>query len=156
MDAQTLKTLQELFHEVAAQKDWKAALDSLFLGLRGEFVFDNVAMYLLDSQTKGLEVVYARAMGRGKTAEADAAWGEGVANEVLMLKGVVLHGLTTPSGWEPPREAHLLGRQYTWACAERARLVRFGGPRLHFHLGSHPFNRLPRSWSGMNFEDTSA
>ncbi|NOH03299.1 MAG: hypothetical protein HND47_15740 [Chloroflexi bacterium] len=50
-------------------------MDTLFVSLRGAFVFDNVAIYLEDLRDKGLDVVYARAMGRGKNAEADAARG---------------------------------------------------------------------------------
>jgi len=91
LDAQTLTALNELFRKVTKQTDWKAALDMLFLSLRGNFVFDNVAVYLLDPQTKGLDVAYARAMGRGKTAEADAAWGEPIANQVLSSGKAIIH-----------------------------------------------------------------
>lgn len=42
----------------------------LFTSMRGSFVFDNVAIYLEDPLTRGLDVAYARAMGRGKNAEA--------------------------------------------------------------------------------------
>ena len=63
----------KIFQEVQQKQDWKTALDTLFVSLRGSFVFDNVAVYLKDPRTNGLEVAYARAVGRGKTAEADSA-----------------------------------------------------------------------------------
>jgi hypothetical protein len=88
MDLQTLSLLQNVILEVQRQQDWKAALDMLFVSLRDSFVFDNVAIYLEDPQTKGLDVVYARAVGREKTAEADAVWGESIASEAM-----------APAGW---------------------------------------------------------
>ena len=90
MDSTTLSQLHEIFQEVQQKQDWKAALDTLFVSLRGSFVFDNVAIYLKDSHTGGLDVAYARAVGRGKTAEADSTWGESVANEVLVTGKMVL------------------------------------------------------------------
>ena len=90
MDSFTLSRLHKIFQEVQQKQDWKAALDTLFVSLRGSFVFDNVAVYLKEPRTKGLDVAYARAVGRGKTAEADSAWGENVANEVLNTGEMVL------------------------------------------------------------------
>jgi signal transduction histidine kinase len=89
MDSHTLSALHGIFQEVQKQQDWRTALDTLFVSLRDSFIFDNVAIYLEDPQTKGLDVVYARAVGRGKTAEADAVWGESLANEVI-VKGVMV------------------------------------------------------------------
>lgn len=131
MDAPTLSALSELFQRVVKQTHWKAALDTLFVSLRGEFVFDNVAVYLLDPQTKGMDVVYARAMGRGKTAEADAAWGEVVASQVLAGKSIILH---EPGKEELDRDrltlAYLLGLPIYIASRLSGALVfiRFGGP----------------------------
>ena len=110
MDLATLTFLHKTFQEVQIQQDWRAALDALFVSIRGFFVFDNAAIYLEDPRTKGLEVVYARAVGRGKAAEADSMWGEGIANEVLSKGRMILK--------EPRKnlnyanrltEAHLLG-----------------------------------------------
>ncbi len=142
MDTSTLTALNEMFSEVTQKTDWRAALDMLFVSLRGEFVFDNVAVYLLDPQTKGLEVIYARAVGRGKTAEADAAWGESAANQVLATGRVTMH--------EPKKEsdetdrltlAHLLGLPLKIGARLSGALVfiRFGGPqysKLHVSLAS--------------------
>jgi signal transduction histidine kinase len=103
----------------------------LFISLRGEFVFDNVAVYLLDSQTKGMDVVYARAMGRGKAAEADAAWGEGIANQVLWGKKIVMHEPTAPRrDQDRIRLAYLLGLPIYIGSRLSGALVfiRFGGP----------------------------
>ena len=66
MDLQTLSTLHSIFREVQKNQDWRTALDTLFVSLRDTFVFDNVAIYLEDWHTEGLEVAYARAVGGGE------------------------------------------------------------------------------------------
>ncbi|CAG0963344.1 two-component system, OmpR family, phosphate regulon sensor histidine kinase PhoR [Anaerolineales bacterium] len=131
MDLQTLSSLHTIFQEVQKKQDWRAALDTLFVSMRDSFVFDNAAIYLEGPRTKGLEVIYARAVGRGKTAEADAAWGESLANEVLAKGRTVLK--------EPKRVtgktgrlglAFLLGVPLYIGGKLRGALVfiRFGGP----------------------------
>lgn len=90
MDTATLSHLHSIFQEVQEKQDWKIALDTLFVSLRGSFIFDNVAIYLEEPRTRGWEVAYARAMGRGKNAEADAVWGESLANEVITNRQMVL------------------------------------------------------------------
>lgn len=142
MDLATLTFLHKTFQEVQIQQDWRAALDALFVSMRGSFVFDNAAIYLEDPRTKGLEVVYARAVGRGKAAEADSMWGEGIANEVLSKGRMILK--------EPRKnlnyanrltEAHLLGfPMYVGGKLNGALVfIRFGGPEysnLHIQIAS--------------------
>jgi signal transduction histidine kinase len=132
MDLYTLSSLHNIFQEVQQKQDWRAALDTLFVSLRDSFVFDNVAIYLEDPRTKGLDVVYARAVGRGKTAEADAIWGEGLATEAIAKGEMVLK--------EPSRGlgktgrlglAHLLAFPLYIGSKLGGALVfvRFGGPK---------------------------
>jgi len=129
MDAHTLAVLSKLFQDVASKTEWKAALDTLFVSLRGNFVYDNVAVYLVDRETKGLEIVYARAVGRGKTAEADAAWGEMTANQVFLKKQVIVH---EPDKTSTDRLtlAYVLGLPMYIGSRLNGALVfiRFGGP----------------------------
>lgn len=129
MDAYTLNVLSKLFQEVASKTEWKAALDTLFVSLRSNFVYDNMAIYLVDPQTKGLEIVYARAVGRGKTAEADAAWGETIANQVFLKKQVVMHEPEKTST-ERLALAYVLGLPMYIGSKLNGALVfiRFGGP----------------------------
>jgi signal transduction histidine kinase len=131
MDTHTLSLLHDIFQEVQQKQDWKAALDTLFISMRGSFVFDNVAIYLEDPQTKGLEVAYARAMGRGKNAEADAAWGESLANEVIATGKIVnkIPKMDSPNS-DRLTLAHLIGFPLYIGAKLRGSLVviRFGGP----------------------------
>ncbi|MEK6751850.1 MAG: HAMP domain-containing sensor histidine kinase [Chloroflexota bacterium] len=142
MDISTLSFLHHVFKEVQHKQDWRTALDTLFVSLRDSFVFDNVVIYLEDSRAKSLDIAYARAMGRGKAAEADAAWGERVAGDVLSSKKMVMK--------EPRRgsheqnrmtQPHLLGMPLSIASKVSGALVfvRFGGPEysdLHFQIAS--------------------
>ncbi|MBI3151938.1 MAG: HAMP domain-containing histidine kinase [Chloroflexi bacterium] len=153
MDITTLSFLHHIFKEVQQKQDWKAALDTLFVSLRGTFVFDNVVIYLEDPRTKSLEIAYARAMGRGKAAEADAAWGERVAADVLSAKKMVIK---EPKKGTPIRDRmadpYLLGMPLYIASKLSGALVfiRFGGPEysdLHVEIAS-----LQSFWSAALIE----
>jgi signal transduction histidine kinase len=131
MDLQTLSSLHNIFQEVQRQPDWRAALDTLFVSLRDSFIFDNVAIYLKDPHTKGLDVVYARAVGRGKTAEADVVWGESLASEVIAKGKTILKEPTRVSGKTGRLDlAHLLAFPLYIGSRLGGALVfvRFGGP----------------------------
>jgi len=120
-----------MFKEASHRTEWKAALDILFVRLRSVFIFDNVAVYLQDPRTRVAEVAYARAVGRGKSAEADAAWGESTASEVIAQQSMVL----VEPGSESQESnrlklAHLLGLPLQVGASINGALVfiRFGGP----------------------------
>lgn len=142
MDTLTLSLLNDLFEEVQKKQDWKAGMDLMFMSMRGSFVFDNVAIYLREPRTKGLEVAYARAMGRGKNAEAEAAWGEVLANEVLATGKMVMND--PKLGSEDPDRlamAYLIGIPLFIARKLSGALVavRFGGPaysKQHIQIAS--------------------
>jgi signal transduction histidine kinase len=131
MDLYTLSALHNIFQEVQRKQDWRTALDTLFVSLRDSFVFDNVAIYLEDPRTKGLDVVYARAVGRGKTAEADVVWGESLANEVITQGTMILKEPKQGSGKTGRLDlAHLLAFPLYIGSRLGGALVfiRFGGP----------------------------
>ncbi|MCC6261135.1 MAG: HAMP domain-containing histidine kinase [Anaerolineales bacterium] len=148
MDLKTLATLHDIFKEVQKQQNWKAALDKLFGALRGDFIFDNVAVYFLDTRAKTTDVIYARALGRGKGGEADTVWGENFAHEVI-AKGKML--LREPAKkirtFDRLSQAYLLGFPISLSPTKKGAIVyvRFGGPpysELHVHLAS-----LQSSWA---------
>ncbi|HSD82772.1 MAG TPA: hypothetical protein VLG46_02880, partial [Anaerolineae bacterium] len=67
----------------------RTTIEKLMVTLRKEFVFDNVAVYLQGEEAHNLEIAFARAIGRSRDAEADAAWGEDFAGQVVK-KGQLL------------------------------------------------------------------
>ena len=107
------------------------AMEKFMLALRKEFVFDNVAVYLQDASTQMLDVVYARAVGRSKDAEADAAWGDEFAGQILK-KGKLLLQDPRPDVSPDDRlhQAYLLGLPLRVRGEVRGAVVfvRFGGP----------------------------
>ena len=142
MDSQTLSYLLELM-QIASQSDRsRAAIEKFMLALRQEFVFDNVAIYLQDRTTEVLEITFARAMGRSRNAEADAAWGEDFAGQVVK-KGQLLLRDPSPEISTDDRlhQAYLLGLPLRGGDGVRGALVfvRFGGPvyeELHITIAS--------------------
>jgi len=75
---------------VAETFDTEAGLDAVFRLARSIFIFDVVALYLENQESSGLEPAYARALGRGRTQEAEVAWGEPAANEAFRSGETVL------------------------------------------------------------------
>jgi len=144
MDTETLSQIHHVYQQALQQQDWKAALDTLFVSLRGSFVFDNAALYLLDSKHNALEGAYARALGRGKTAEAEADWGEEIANEAFNANQMILRepkNSSQPAAQDRLSQAHFLAFPLLIADQPAGALVfvRFGGPAYaaaHIHIAA--------------------
>jgi len=131
MDNHTVSYLQELMQMAAYLDTSRNAIEKFMVALRKEFVFDNVAVYLQDEETQNLEIAFARAIGRSRNAEADAAWGEDFAGQVVK-KGQLLLRDPSPSISSDDRlhQAYLLGLPLHEGDLVRGAVVfvRFGGP----------------------------
>jgi signal transduction histidine kinase len=131
MDNQTLSYLQELMQLTEHLELSRNDIEKFMVALRKEFVFDNVAVYLQDQETQNLDITFARAMGRSRDAEADAAWGEDFAGQVVK-KGQLLLRDPSPSVSSDDRlhQAYLLGLPLREGGLVRGAVVfvRFGGP----------------------------
>jgi signal transduction histidine kinase len=129
LDPKTVAFFQTLVQAATSNKEWKGAMDQLLAALRVEFVFDNVAIYLFDNITETLEIAHARAMGRGKSAEADAAWGETLANQVIGKKEIIVQKPTKKSK-DRLAQAHFLGLPIDDGMQTIGAIIfiRFGGP----------------------------
>jgi signal transduction histidine kinase len=130
MDIKTFDYLA-IAQDVATNPNWRAALDDLVHTLREGFIFDNLAIFLAQGGRVTPDVVFARAVGRGLAAEADAAWGEEIANKVFLDGELVLkHPLAKPASRNRLEQPYLLGvplrtpEQVIGAVV----FVRFGGP----------------------------
>ena len=131
MDATAFAYFQDLLNVVLTAGDTRKTVEKFLTTLRQQFVFDNVAVYLQDEETGTLEVVYARAVGRAKNAEADAAWGEMFASQVLAGGQLLLKDPeenTSPD--DRLNQAYLLGIPLRADGLAHGALVfvRFGGP----------------------------
>ena len=73
----------------SATINWKDALEDFFSRVREEFIFDNLVIYQTESDTRVLEVLFAKSIGRGKSAEADVSWGETISNRVIQESRII-------------------------------------------------------------------
>ena len=130
MDRETLETLTRLSGSFLRDNP-KKSLDALFVLLRRDFVFDNLAIYLIEGSKNTTEVVYARAAGRGRSKEDEAAWGEEFANKVINAgKAAVIVPAKISMG-DRIAMPYLLGLPMTLQNRRGALVfVRFGGPKF--------------------------
>ena len=131
MDTQAFSYVNDLLTVLNKDNDSRAVVENFLAVLRREFVFDNVAAYLQDGGSGTLEIVYARAVGRAKDAEADAAWGENIAVQVLAKKQPLTQNPENVSSTEDRiRQAYMLGLPLRTGGTVNGALVfvRFGGP----------------------------
>ncbi len=129
LDGETLETFRTISTEVF-KADWKESLDSLYIGLRKVFIFDNLAIYLFENSNRVPEPVFARAVGRARSKEADVAWGEEIANKVITSERIIHTepiGITSTDRSALP---YMLGIPLTLPFGKGAVVfVRFGGPQ---------------------------
>lgn len=133
MSSMELEILEEFTRLGAStlKGDWIKYLETLFANLRAHFVFDNLAVYKMDKPGGVAEAIYARAVGRGRSKEADAPWGEGIANQVIASNKIMAsippeHEQNTPDRTALP---YLLGLPLDLSTGPGALVfVRFGGP----------------------------
>src|ERR1043165_4722998 len=164
MENSTLSYLQELM-QIATHGGGtsRTIIEKFMVALRKEFVFDNVAVYIQEEVSHNLEIAYARAVGRSKDAEADAAWGDEFAGQVVKKSQLLLQDPKPeiPSD-DRLHQAYLLGLPLRVGGDVKgaAVFVRFGGPvyldehiaiaSLAAELLSILFERV--AWTGLREE----
>lgn len=142
MDSLAFSFVHELMNIALEPGDRRSSIEKFLSLLRQEFVFDNVAVYLQDEKSGALEIVYARAVGRAKSAEADADWGELFAGKVVTKRSVLTQlPDENASKDDRLRQAYLLGipLRSDGAITGALVFVRFGGPAYepqHIEIGS--------------------
>lgn len=130
IDSRTLEYLQALHRTANSARDWKAGFDVLISSVRQAFIYDNVALYLLDARGKSLDVSRAHAIGRGKKSEADVSWGEAIAGKVVSARETMLLEPRPGPYLDRLQAPYLLGLPVRVAGRLGGALVfvRFGGP----------------------------
>lgn len=128
---ETMDTLLAISKAARLSDDWMKSLDEIIQLTRKIFLFDNVVLYNTDPETRRLEVLYARATGRGKSAEADVFWGETIANHVAQNKGLYRDELQDETLEDRLQHPFILGVPLN-PCSPFLGciiFIRFGGPR---------------------------
>ncbi|MCS6993595.1 MAG: HAMP domain-containing histidine kinase [Anaerolineales bacterium] len=132
MSEEHIPDILALAEAVTQKSDWKEALDSVMAVVRSVFLFDNLSLYTLENSSSEItEIAYARAVGRGQSAGADAAWGAEIASRVIAQNELVVQ---TPNAHEANEnrltQPFVLGlplRTYEGIIGAVV-FVRFGGP----------------------------
>ena len=88
---QELEAVYAISKVVAESINIDHALDQIVKLTRPVFIFDNAVLYLQSEDESDLEPTFARAIGRGRSSEADIAWGELAAKEVVSTNSIYLH-----------------------------------------------------------------
>lgn len=126
----SVETIYQLSEICAGEKEWKLLLDDLLAYSRKIFIVDNLAIYLTDSNSQRLEVIYAKSFGRGKSSEADVSWGEAVASRVVSSKKTIIEKPERIIREERLTNPFIIGlpfQPYTFTPGALV-IVRFGGP----------------------------
>lgn len=85
-----IKHLITISQIVTEAEEWKPALDKIVKLVRTVFIFDNLVLYLYNETDENMDVVYARAVGRGKTSGAEISWGEAIASQVQKTRRTIV------------------------------------------------------------------
>lgn len=125
-----LAAVYSISRAVAQTLEVDAALAEIVRLSRPVFIFDNAVLYLLNEQTGLLEPAFARAIGRGRSSEADSAWGEAAAKEAFASGHNVLHQPEIKPNQDRLEQRFFLGLPLLLGGKNIGALVfvRFGGP----------------------------
>jgi signal transduction histidine kinase len=126
-----LEAVYAISRAVAQSVNLDTALDEIIHLARPVFIFDNMVLYLQKGED-ALDPTYARAIGRGRSQEADLAWGETTAHEALRTTQVaILIEKMDDFEIDRTRLRYSLGLPLSWG-ADNAMgalvFIRFGGP----------------------------
>jgi signal transduction histidine kinase len=126
-----LEAVYSISRAVARSVNLDTALDEIIRLARPVFIFDNMVLYLQRREDL-LDAAYAKAIGRGRSQEADLAWGESTAQEALATGQVAIR-VEKMEDYEKDRTRlrYSLGLPLSWAGVESMGalvFIRFGGP----------------------------
>ena len=139
LQPEELKAVYAISRVVAGTLDIDQALDEIVHLARPVFIFDNAVLYLQNDESGALEPAFARAIGRGRSAEADLSWGGKAAKEVFDSGNIYLKEAEIDPDSDRLTQGFYLGQPMRVGGQVIGALVfiRFGGPSysdLHINL----------------------
>jgi signal transduction histidine kinase len=123
--------MMEVCRLLANSIDWKITLDMILPYMRRVVMFDNLAIFQITTDETSSDVIYARAMGRGKWEGENMSWGDAIAIQVFESNRMEIN---QPLNQDEKDESRLelpfiLGNPFSQGHNKFAVvLVRFGGP----------------------------
>jgi signal transduction histidine kinase len=109
--------------------EWKTGMDDFTHQVRMNLIFDHLVIYKKNGGGN-LEPMYARAVGRGRSAEADTAWGDAIGHQaILENKAITSH---SAQNVKADRLDRPFGLAIPLSCFNiqfgAVVMIRFGGP----------------------------
>lgn len=137
-----LEAVYAISRAVTEVLDVDEALSRIVQLSRPVFIFDNAVLYLANEDTGALEAAFARAIGRGRSSEADSAWGEAAANEAFTRLENIATQPELDAGPDRLEQRFFLALPLVTAGRAIGALVfvRFGGPTFtqpQIHLAEY-------------------
>jgi signal transduction histidine kinase len=109
---------------------WKSSLDLLAALLRKTIIIDNFVLYKKFESPENYEVIFAKALGRGKGSGETISWGESIVSQVFSTHQITIQEFN-PAEF-PDRLDHpfVIGLpiEITPDISYTLMLIRFGGP----------------------------
>ncbi len=126
---QELEAVYAISRAVAGSVDIDAALDEITQLARPVFIFDSMVLYMQQA-VETMEPAYARAIGRGRSQEAELAWGEATAHEAMQTGQAIIREEEIDNLDDRTRFRYSLGLPLRPGNNPQGALVfiRFGGP----------------------------
>ena len=130
LEMTTLDHLYAISKTAFNANDWHEAMEKITHHIRSILIFDNLALFQLNHKTGQLDVIFAKAMGRGKAYEAEISWGEILASKVIDKCTTILEEPDDNDKEDRLQMPHLLGIpiKSNQLCIGVLVLIRFGGP----------------------------
>lgn len=127
--------LYQISQIVSRASGWNEALDQIIPLTRSLIIFDNLAVYIADPLSHHLDVMFARAVGRGRSAEADISWGEALANRIMDDPKIVVEEPPENGQDDRLKKPYLLGIPLNAGARPLGAVIyiRFGGPPFSKH-----------------------
>ena len=89
LQPEELRAVYQISRVILQAMDTASAFNQVVKLARPVFIFDNAVLYQRKADD-ALEPIYARSIGRGRSVEADMAWGEAIALEVVQTGAQIL------------------------------------------------------------------
>ena len=127
-----LNAVYAISRVVAEKLEIDKTLSEILRLARPVFIFDNAVLYLENNKSKILEPAFARAIGRGKSSEADISWGNKAASKTFSSGKIYLSEAKPNPKIDRLEQAYYLGQPMVVSGEIIGALVfiRFGGPNF--------------------------
>jgi signal transduction histidine kinase len=120
----------ELAKLSSSDLSWKSNLDILAALLRKTIIFDNFVLYKKIESPDNYEVIFAKALGRGKASGETISWGESIVSQVFSTHNITIQEFNPIEFPDRLDHPFVIGFpiEITPDIVYTLMIIRFGGP----------------------------